>query len=97
MVARRRYPPGPPRRSVQHPRELQKIADAFGGMLIWGCLPGSPCDRAGVVYGDIVLEVNGVPTGSIAAYEEAKARDAEVFHVRFLRQGKTHDVRVPLA
>ena len=65
-------------------------------MPIWGCLPGSPCHRAGVIYGDILLEVNGKKTDSVEAYIEAKELDPEEFRVRFLRGGDEVEVCVPL-
>lgn len=81
---------------MQSTKDLQKIAEAFGGMPIWGCTPGSPCHRAGVVYGDIILSVNGHATGSIEAYQEAKRLDDELFRVRILRRGREIEVCVPV-
>ncbi len=76
--------------------QLKKIAEVYGGMPIWGCLPGSPCHRAGIVYGDILLEVNGRQIDNIEAYIAAKELDSNKFRVRFLRGGNEMEVTVPL-
>ncbi len=72
---------------MQSRKDLQKLADALGGMPVWGCLPGSPSHRAGIIYGDILLEVNGQKVDSVSAYAEAKELDPEYMHVKILRNG----------
>ena len=54
---------------------------------MWGCLPGSTAALAGVVYGDIVLGVNGMRTHTIEDYLEARALRADGMEVRLFRAG----------
>lgn len=51
---------------------LDMLADALGGVPCWGALAGSPSAKAGLRYGDIVLEINGMPTPDYHAYFEAR-------------------------
>jgi hypothetical protein len=41
------------------------IAEALDGQIIHAVLPGSPCDRAGISAGDIVVTINHVRLDSI--------------------------------
>lgn len=77
--------------------ELLELAAAMNGLGILGCLPGSPADLAGLRYGDVVLEVNGVATSSWAAYLQATQREARVMRVRYFRGGTETSVELELA
>ncbi len=69
--------------------EIQAIADTLGGLPVWGCLPGSPAHRAGIGYGDILLEVNGVRTDGVQAYQRACEADVDrERRVRLMRDGR---------
>lgn len=48
--------------------EILALANAEGGIPIWGCLPGSPASRAGIRYGDILLSVDGQEVSSVSEY-----------------------------
>jgi S1-C subfamily serine protease len=50
---------------------VHELADRLGGVAVLGCLPGSPAERAGFRYGDIVLEIGGRSTPDMDAYFEA--------------------------
>jgi C-terminal processing protease CtpA/Prc len=53
--------------------QLNQLAETLRGIPVWGCLPGSQAQRAGVRYGDILLSVNGVPTSDVGEYVRARA------------------------
>ena len=68
-------------------KQLEEIAAAVEGIPVWGCLPGSTAALAGVVYGDIVLGVNGMRTHTIDDYLEARALRVDGMEVRLFRAG----------
>jgi S1-C subfamily serine protease len=85
---------------MQHPAALTQLATSLGGLPILGCLPGSPAARAGLRYGDIVLEVDGAPTASWSAFLKASAqRDRADRKLRLcvLRHGLKLDLLLELA
>jgi hypothetical protein len=78
------------------PREqLREIAATLKGVPIWGCLPGSSADEAGVRYGDIVLAVNGVSTPTIVEYLEGRKLREDGFDLLLFRDGVEFSVWVP--
>jgi len=85
---------------MQHPAALTQLATTLGGLPILGCLPGSPAARAGLRYGDIVLEVDGAPTASWTAFLQASAqRDRADHRLRLcvLRHGLKLELVLELA
>lgn len=76
--------------------ELMHLASAMNGLCILGCLPGSPADLAGLRYGDVVLEVNGVLTPDWAAYLRAVNTPSRVMSVRYFRSGEERCVQLEL-
>lgn len=77
-------------------KDLHKLAAALGGLPVLGCRADSPADRAGVVYGDILLAVNGRPTPDWTAFIEARSLSATTMVVEVFRDGQQLRLVVPL-
>jgi S1-C subfamily serine protease len=69
--------------------EVQRIAVRVNGIPVLGCRPGSPAARAGVQYGDVLTNVNHIPTPDWAAYVEARAAARGEMRVELFRAGET--------
>ena len=69
--------------------DVMRMAARLNGVPVLGCRPGSPAERAGVRYGDILMAVNGVPTPDWGAYIEARARSRSEMQVEVFRAGET--------
>ena len=65
-------------------------------MPVYGCLPGSPADVAGVRYGDVLLGVDGHPTPSWDAYLAAREHSGASIRLRLFRDGRELELDVPL-
>ena len=78
------------------PSELCRIATTLGGLPISGCLRGSPADRAGLRYGDIVMSINDMPTASWAEFFQAHRRCSGRMRVRVFRRGVELEVALDL-
>lgn len=64
---------------MKSPAEVLAIAKILEGIPIWGVLPGSAADRAGLRYGDVVVRVNGTPTRSFIEFLAASdVRDGQL-------------------
>lgn len=80
---------------------LVALAKALEGIPVLGTLGGTPAARAGIVYGDVLLEVNGRRTRTVVDYIEAKALRDDGMDVVVFRSGKEHreslvyDARAP--
>jgi S1-C subfamily serine protease len=72
------------------------MAAALGGLPVLGCLPGSPVDRAGVRYGDVLLSVDGQRTPSWDAYIAAREASGPSIRLRLSRDGREFEVDVVL-
>lgn len=68
--------------------DVVRIATRLNGVPILGCRPGSPADRAGVRYGDVLLAVNDMPTPDWGAFVEARARSKSDMRVEVFRGGE---------
>lgn len=76
--------------------DLDQLASALGGLSILGCLPGSPGARAGLTYGDVLLEVNGTPTPDLGSYMEAIRDRTTNMTLRVFRQGQEQVLQLDL-
>src|SRR4051812_27950468 len=68
-------------------QQLEALAAAVQGIPVLGCLPGSTASEAGVRYGDIVLEVNGLRTIDIDDYLAGKRLRSDGMALRLFRDG----------
>ena len=75
--------------------DLTRIATALGGVPIPGCVEGSPAQRAGLRYGDVMLALDGVPTSSWTDFFQV--RRSEQPRVRVFRHGTEFEVKLPLS
>jgi len=67
--------------------QLEALAEAVQGIPVLGCLPGSTAAEAGVRYGDILLEVNGLRTVDVDDYLAGRALRADGMALRLFRDG----------
>jgi C-terminal processing protease CtpA/Prc len=77
-------------------KQLEQIAATVGGVPIFGCLPRSSAEQAGVRYGDIVLSVNGVRTHDLDEYLAARALREDGLVLNVLRAGRELSLYVEL-
>lgn len=75
---------------------LSRLAFTLSGLPVYGCLPGSPAERAGVRYGDVLLSVDGHATPSWDAYLAARQVSGSSLVLRLFRDGRELEVEVPL-
>ena len=66
---------------------LLALARTLEGIPVLGTLGGTPAARAGIVYGDVLLEVNGRRTRNVIDYIEAKALRTDGMDVVIFRAG----------
>jgi len=78
------------------PADLTRLATDLGGLPILGCLAGSPAGNAGLCYGDIILSINGLSTGSWSDFFQARRQITGQISVRVFRQGVEFDAALEL-
>jgi S1-C subfamily serine protease len=76
--------------------DLSRLATVLGGVPIPGCGEGSPAQRAGLRYGDVLLSIDGLPTASWADIFQARQRRTGQLTARVFRQGAEFDVPLDL-
>jgi S1-C subfamily serine protease len=77
-------------------QQLEALAEVVQGIPVLGCLPGSTASEAGVRYGDIVLEVNGVRTVNIDDYLAGRKLRSDGMALRLFRDGHEFSLFVEL-
>ena len=86
---------------LQHvlvPERLREAAGRDAGMMVVGLAPGAPAEQAGVLPGDIILEVDGRRTGRSRGLAAALApeRIGQPATLKLLRAGEVHLVTVTI-
>jgi S1-C subfamily serine protease len=76
-------------------KSLYSMAKALEGLPVLGSLAGTPALRAGIRYGDILLEVNGQRTTSMLDYIRARGRRDDGMDLVVFRGGE--QLRLSLA
>jgi S1-C subfamily serine protease len=81
---------------VQVPERLREAAGRDRGLMVVGLAPGAPAELAGVLPGDIILEVEGRHTGRARGLAAALGPDriGEPATLKLLRAGEVHLVTV---
>ena len=67
-----------------------------GALFVVGALPESPSARAGLRYGDVLLECNGMPVDGPTSLDAARASNADRLELVVLRRGEAVELRVEL-
>lgn len=75
----------------------QKIADAYGGILVLGALPGSPAAELGLRYGDVLLSVNGMRTEVVEDFLQARTLDAKTMRLEVVRGTQTVSIELDIS
>jgi S1-C subfamily serine protease len=75
---------------------LSQLASLLSGLPVYGCLPNSPAERAGVRYGDVLLSVDGQPTPTWEAYLAAREHSGATIRLRLFRDGYEFELDIIL-
>ncbi len=84
---------------LQHvlvPDRMREAAGRERGLMVVALVPGAPAEQAGVLPGDIILEVNGARTGRSRGLAAALGpeRIGQPATLKLLRAGEVHLVTV---
>lgn len=66
---------------------LYELARILDGVPVLGIIPNSPSARAGLRYGDILMECNGSRTRSLDDYLDARKLDKQHMRLKVFRGG----------
>ncbi len=80
------------------PERFRDVAGRDAGMMVMGLVSGAPAENAGVLPGDIILEVDGRPTGRTRGLASALAaeRIGQPSSLKLLRAGEVRLVTVTI-
>lgn len=76
---------------------LYEMARILDGVPVLGIMPNSPSARAGLAFGDILIECNGMRTRILDDYLEARKLDKRTMHLRVFRAGQELEMTLDLA
>lgn len=79
---------------MQKREDLGKLAKTLEGIPVWGCLPGSVAQAAGIQYGDVVMAVNGRRTRDLEDYLAARGLRQDGAEVVVFRNGEERTVQL---
>jgi predicted metalloprotease with PDZ domain len=68
----------------------------MAGIVILGCLPGSPADQVGLEYGDVLLSVNGEAMRTIADFLRVRAETSDFLEIVVQRANRVLELVVDL-
>jgi S1-C subfamily serine protease len=90
----------PPRgKTAQWKTGFQALKTKGPEFLVVTVLPNTPAAAAGIVAGDIITEINGLPGSSIGQAEFGvltKSSDGTVIHLKVVRDGIARSVALTL-
>jgi predicted metalloprotease with PDZ domain len=69
-------------------RNLERIAEIYGGIAIFSVDIGSTTHRAGVRAGDVLVAVNGRRVRRLAEYASARKLQEELLELVVVREGR---------
>ncbi|HET9960407.1 MAG TPA: hypothetical protein VFQ61_38210 [Polyangiaceae bacterium] len=82
---------------MKKPSDIQELADALGGLAVFGVIPGSPVALCGVRYGDVVLTTNGYTTRTLDEFFRARATCESHLELEVFREGRLLRLNAPLS
>jgi S1-C subfamily serine protease len=84
---------------VMIPDSFRQSAGRDSGLMVVSLATGAPAETAGILPGDIVLDIGGVPTGRPRALAAAMGPDriGQTVALTLLRAGALHSVSVTIA
>ena len=75
---------------------LYELARILDGVPVLGIIPNSPSAKAGLRYGDILMECNGNRTRNLDDYLDARKLDRERMLLKIFRGGSELDLELRL-
>ena len=84
---------------VMIPDSLRQAAGRDSGLMVVGLAGGGPSEAAGVLPGDVVLDIDGAPVSRIRALAASLGTDriGQTVALRVLRAGVVQDISVTIA
>ncbi|MET0343172.1 MAG: PDZ domain-containing protein [Polyangiales bacterium] len=71
-------------------KNLERIAEIYGGIAIFSVDDGSITHRAGVRSGDVLVEVNGRRVKKLVEYAAARKLRKDLLELVVMRDGRKH-------
>jgi S1-C subfamily serine protease len=89
--------PGETRRRVSF-GSIPDFSKESGGILLSGVMPGGAAEEAGLLAGDVLVEIDGVTIDTIHDFQRVLAEHdpGDRVPVRYVRDGETHACEVVL-